>query len=78
MSIDGNGEITFAEDEPGYLRVEVESVEWKGGTVAIGTGWTVAGTPVTFAGEPRALHAIAEALADGERPVALVPDWAIL
>jgi hypothetical protein len=39
------------------IRVQVESVEYDGGTVAVGSGYTAAGERVVFAGEPRMLHA---------------------
>jgi hypothetical protein len=42
-------------------------------------GHTEDGRPATFAGEPRALHAISEALRLEDEPVrAIAPIWALL
>jgi hypothetical protein len=58
------------------IPVWVTSVEYRGGAVAYGRGETEDGDRVGFAGEPRALWAIAEALDAGDGPVlAAIPTW---
>jgi hypothetical protein len=58
------------------IRVWVTSVDYVGGAVAYGRGETEDGTRVDFAGEPRALWAISEALDAGDGPVlAAIPTW---
>jgi len=58
------------------IPVWVTSVDYRGGAVAFGRGETEDGGRVDFAGEPRALWAIAEALAAGDGPVlAAIPTW---
>lgn len=65
-------------DDENYVRVIVDDVVYNGGTLAIGRGTTEDGRRVTFAGEPRMLYAIAEAIRYGEHPEALVPTYALL
>jgi hypothetical protein len=60
------------------VAVWVTEVRYTGGTVAYGRGEDEDGERVDFWGEPRALHAIAEALENGDGPVlAAVPTWAM-
>ncbi len=56
--------------------VWVTEVRYTGGAVAYGRGETEEGDRVEFAGEPRALSAIVEALDAGDGPVlAAIPTW---
>ena len=65
--------------EDDVLHVWTHRVDYTGGTVAYGYGETEDGEPVAFAGEPRMLHAIAEAIENEREPVlAAVPPWAII
>jgi len=58
------------------IPVWVTSVDYAGGGVAHGRGKTPDGISVDFAGEPRALWAISEALDAGDGPVlAAIPTW---
>jgi hypothetical protein len=67
----------MAEDEDG-ISVVVEEVTG-GGSIAQGEGFEVeTGDRVLFAGDNRAMYAIAEAIEAGEEPTAFVPSWAIL
>ena len=60
------------------VQVWVSRVTYTGGTLAFAHGFA-GGDAVTFAGSPRELHAIAEAIESEQEPVlALVPSWAIL
>ena len=63
-------------DERNTIAVWVTSVDYHGGPVAHGRGETEDGVGVAFAGEPRALWAVAEALDAGDGPVLMaIPTW---
>ena len=56
-----------------------DRVDYTGGTVAFGYGETEDGERVQWAGEPRAMYAIEEALENGDGPVlAAVPTWCMI
>ena len=62
--------------ESSPIPVWVTAVDYKGGAVAHGRGFTEVGDRVEFAVEPRALWAISEALDAGDGPVMLaIPTW---
>ena len=58
------------------IPVWVTSVNYPGGPVAHGRGETEDGDPIDFAGEPRALWAVSEAIDAGDGPVLVaIPTW---
>jgi hypothetical protein len=58
------------------IPVWVTSVSYLGGPVAHGRGETEDGDAVDFAGEPRALWAVSEALDAGDGPILVaIPTW---
>lgn len=58
------------------IPVWVTSVDYQGGAIAYGRGETEDGERVDFAGEPRALWAVSEALDAGDGPVLTdIPTW---
>lgn len=62
----------------GTIPVWVTEVRYTGGAVAYGRGETEDGSRVEFAHEPRALHAVAEAIENGDGPVlTAVPTWTL-
>jgi hypothetical protein len=62
--------------EQDTIAVWVTSVYYHGGPVAHGQGETENGDGVAFAGEPRALWAVSEALDAGDGPVLMaIPTW---
>jgi hypothetical protein len=58
------------------ISVWVTSVSYLGGPVAHGKGETEDGEAIEFAGEPRALCAVSEALDAGDGPILVpIPTW---
>ena len=58
------------------IPVWVTSVNYQGGLVALGRGETEDGDRADFAGEPRALWAVSEAIDAGDGPVLVaIPTW---
>jgi hypothetical protein len=58
------------------IPVWVTSVSYIGGPVAHGRGETEDGDGIDFAGEPRALWAVSEALDAGDGPILVaIPTW---
>ena len=61
------------------IEIEVTGIDRDEGSVVVFIGTvTETGMPVLFAVDHRPAQDIAEALSWGERPLALVPEWAVL
>ncbi len=70
---------TWSQTDPDEILVDVSEIQYESRSVAIARGRADNGDRITFAGEPRVLHAVHEMLELGEVGVwTLVPPWAIM